>query len=529
MNFIIKKKYFLFSIYAIYLVIGLYLSLTNGISVDEYYNHLHWQINKDAAINFIRNGSYDELLSYQNRYHGIAFQLISLPVQYILQNFSSHLNDLNAFGGFMISKHSVVFLLFSISGIFFYLLSLKLKKSLVFSFISTSIYLLYPYLFGHAQFNPKDIPFLSFWLINTYISLTLIEDIYNGDKIKISKIIALSFLTAFLISIRVLGVVVFLQYVISIIVLFNIKEINIKNFIKENYLIFCIFIFFLFSFVYILNPILWHNPLELVNSINWMSNFFLDICTLTLGTCMRSLSLPSSYYFIWLFFKLPIIALIGILLFPFVEKKIFNEKNICIYYLPLLLTFFLILFIFIIKNVAVYDELRHVLFLVPIILLIGLTNLYYFNKKLFYNLGTLIIFFFIIENFSLNPYQYTWLNSFAKFTDITKNFEIDYWGISNKNLTKKIVVYSEKNYINRKNICVFGDMYAKEFLENQNFNCFKNYSELDQFKKRPLFVYKNIRNVKRSDPKDCKMIWNETYNYSFYKKKISTGTLWYCN
>ena len=30
------------------------------------------------------------------------------------------------------------------------------------------------------------------------------------------------------------------------------------------------------------------------------------------------------------------------------------------------------------------------------------------------------------ENISLNNYQYTWLNSLAKFTDIEKNFEIDY-------------------------------------------------------------------------------------------------------
>ena len=187
------------------------------------------------------------------------------------------------------------------------------------------------------------------------------------------------------------------------------------------------------------------------------------------------------------------------------------------------------LWLFIIKNVAVYDEIRHVLFLVPLILLVGLTNLFFFNKKFFYSLGTFLIFFFLIENFSLNSYQYTWLNSFAKFTDISKNFEIDYWGVSNKNLTKKIVEYSEKNSLNRKNLCIFGDMYAKEFLENQDFVCFKNYSELDQFKKRPLFVYKNIRNVKRSDPKDCELIWNETYNYSFYKKEISTGTLWYCN
>ena len=139
MNFIIKKKYFLFSIFTVYLVTGLYLSLTNGITVDEYFNHLHFQINKDASINFIQTGSYDELLNYQNRYHGIAFQLISLPFQYILQSFASNLNDLNAFGGFMISKHFAVFLLFSISGIFFYLLSIKQLKIICIYFLKYNI------------------------------------------------------------------------------------------------------------------------------------------------------------------------------------------------------------------------------------------------------------------------------------------------------------------------------------------------------------------------------------------------------
>ena len=32
---------------------------------------------------------------------------------------------------------------------------------------------------------------------------------------------------------------------------------------------------------------------------------------------------------------------------------------------------------------------------------------------------------------SINPYQYTWMNSFAKLKNIEKNFEIDYWGILN--------------------------------------------------------------------------------------------------
>ena len=196
--------------------------------------------------------------------------------------------------------------------------------------------------------------------------------------------------------------------------------------------------------IYIMNPVLWHNPLELINAIKWMSKYFNNICTLTLGECMSSLSLPSSYYYIWLFFKLPILIILGVLIFPLIEKKIFSLKVISIYYGTLFFSFFSIIFIFILLRINIYDELRHVMFLIPLIFLVSLTNIFYLNKKIFYSLGTLLILFFIIENKSLNPYQYTWLNSFAKLTNIQKNFEIDYWGVSNKNLQKKIVEYVEE-------------------------------------------------------------------------------------
>ena len=48
-------------------------------------------------------------------------------------------------------------------------------------------------------------------------------------------------------------------------------------------------------------------------------------------------------------------------------------------------------------------------------------------------------------------------------------------------------------------------------------------------KEKPLFAYINLRNVNRSDPKDCKLIWDESYNYTFYKNRISVGTLWFCS
>ena len=108
-----------------------------------------------------------------------------------------------------------------------------------------------------------------------------------------------------------------------------------------------------------------------------------------------------------------------------------------IYYGTLLFSALSIIFIFILLRINIYDELRHIMFLIPLIFLISFVNIYLFNKKIFYGLGFSLILFFIMENFALNPYQYTWLNSFAKFTDIEKNFEIDYWGVSSKNLQKK--------------------------------------------------------------------------------------------
>ena len=110
--------------------------------------------------------------------------------------------------------------------------------------------------------------------------------------------------------------------------------------------------------------------------------------------------------------------------FPLIENKIFNDLTI--FYGILSFTLITLLFIFIIKNVALYDEIRHLIFLIPFIFLIGLYNIFILNKKLLYFFSIIVIFFFIFENISLKKYQYTWINSLAKFTNIQKNFEVDY-------------------------------------------------------------------------------------------------------
>ena len=152
----------------LYTFIGIYLSVTNGISHDEFHEQLNWEVNLSSIKSFFTNGNINELLNYNDKYHGIGFHLLSQPVQKLLNEFISNYNEVSNYGGYLISKHSVIFLLFSISSIFFYLLCLKVSKNINFSIFSSLIYLFYPYLFGHAQINPKDVPFLSIWIINSY-------------------------------------------------------------------------------------------------------------------------------------------------------------------------------------------------------------------------------------------------------------------------------------------------------------------------------------------------------------------------
>ena len=528
MTRVINNKYFLFSLLLIYTAIGIYLSITTGITSDESGEHRNWLENIIYIQNLFTDGSYEKFLKYQDKYHGIGFHYISIPIQSLIYKFVAELNEVSLWGAYLISKHSVVFLVFSLSGISFYLLSLRFIPNSLFAFISTSIYLLYPYFFGHSQFNIKDIPFLSFWIISSYFLLITIEDLFYERKISYRNILLLSFFTGFLISIRILGLIIFVQYLISLIVLFNMKKIDFFEFIKKNFKVLIVFTLSILLLIYLLNPVFWQNPYQLILSLKWMSKYFNNICTLTLGDCMSSLSLPSSYYFIWLFFKLPILILFGLALFPFVEKKVFEQKVLGIYYGTLLFSALSIIFIFILLRINIYDELRHIMFLIPLIFLISFVNIYFFNKKIFYGLGFSLILFFIMENFALNPYQYTWLNSFAKLTDIEKNFEIDYWGVSSKNLQKKIIEYSDENSIS-KDICIYGDEFVKDFLITKGFKCFKRYQQLDSAKIKPAIAYKNLRNAKRSDPRDCKLIWDETYRYSFYKKDISVGTIWWCD
>ena len=132
------KKILFYLLVILYLGIGIYLSITTGITSDESFEQLNWDKNVLGIISLLKFGHYDEFLRYLDKYHGIAFHYISQPIQFFISNLVSNLNEVSDYGGHLMSKHSIVFLIFSLSGIYFFRLINKITQNLFFSYLSTS-------------------------------------------------------------------------------------------------------------------------------------------------------------------------------------------------------------------------------------------------------------------------------------------------------------------------------------------------------------------------------------------------------
>ncbi len=526
------KNKFLFLFLFIYFIFGSFSSLKNGISMDEVYENNNWNIQKNISLNifnhFVLNKPYDD--QYQKQYeagylgYGVGFQIISQPIQSIINNILNYDNSLSDEAKLILSKHFVVFLFFFISGIFFYLILKKIINNEIFCCVGLIIYLTYPYLFGQSLFSPKDSPFMSVWLICTYFNFYIFEKLFLNRNIKVFEILIFSFLTAYLFSIRIAGILILIQYLICLIIFLNNNNLHFFKFIKRYFTSTIFFILGLIIFTFILNPPFWTNPFLIIDTIKVMSHYHNNVGTTTFGKIMYATDLPPTYLLLWLIVKLPILIIIGILLLPFTEKKIFTDKKISTFYGTILLSVIIIPLILILRKTHLYDEIRHIMFLLPLIFIISLVSLFKYSKKIFYFLSTLTICFFLAENIKINPYQYVWFNLPSRALDLTNKFELEYQGLGGREIAKYLKTFNKQDY------CILANPIhgVKPFLNNTRFNCYDIWQKIDTDYPRPFLAVQTVRNLKKSMPYKCKSIYETNFKLFFHNKKFTTGKLLMC-
>ena len=526
------KKNILFLFLFFYFIIGSFNSINTGISFDEYHEQKNWNFHvkytKKLSSHIFLGENFDEKLNeeYIVNYlgYGIGFQIISQPIQSLLKDSISKLSQINDYGAHLTAKHFVVFLFFFLSGIFLYLILKKIINDKFFCSTTLALYLLYPYLFGQSMFSPKDIPFMSVWLMCTFISFYLFDLIIKNNKLNYLSVFFFSLSTAYLLSIRIAGILILFQYLITFIIYLSSTKASLISFFKKFYLKILFFSFTTLLFTMILYPPCLLDPSLFFLSIDRMASYFNDVCTNTLGSCMHPKNLPSTYIPIWLMVKLPFFIIFGIFLLPIVEKKIFIDTRKNIFFGTIVGSSLFIPLLLIIRKVHLYDELRQVMFIVPLLFILGSVSLYYFSKRIFYVLAVIMICIFTIENIKINPYQYVWFNLPSRFIDLTKKFELEYQGISGREIAKKI------SLSNNDNLCILvnPEHTVKPYLNPTRYNCFAIWQAIDTNYKRPFLAVQHVRNIKKGKSYKCKTIYKSNFTLLFHKKRFVTGKLLKC-
>ncbi len=506
----IKKNYFYIFLF-IYCFFGIFLSLNVGITHDEYHDFFVGEANKKKILSFFFNENNNlDLLSGLNRYYGSGFHFISAPVELIINSlFDINYVSLNTKP--ILLKHPSVFIFFIISSIYFKKIITIVVGNKNYSSICTILYLLFPYLLGHSFFNIKDIPFLSVWLVCTYFVINFVNSHIQKKKIKNKNILIFGLVTAYLFSIRISGILILLEYLIFLTFMINITKSKYSNFLKIYYKQIAFFLFITVAFFYLLSPSYWSNPLDVIKGIKAMSNHIQTVCTVTLGECMKAQNLPSTYLPIWFFFKLPVIILYGLLYLIFKEKSFFSNLKNKIFIGPLLVSTLVILLLLIILNVNLYDEIRQVMFLIPLFFIISLVAIYNLSNKIKYTFLALTILFFTFQNIKIYPYNYVWLNTLTMLTKVSDNFELDYWGVSTKEISN---YFTEVENISDECIISNRNRGIKDFIIEKDI-CFKSFNELHGKNKRPFFVVLTERALNKGLPNNCKNIYNEKIKLNF--------------
>ena len=457
---IIKKNnytnLFIGSIFLFFFLTGLIIYDDYGIGWDEYYQ----RINGFVALNFVREiFSLEEIYSHLKhstinfaetaKIYGVIFDL---PAAYFETLF-----EIKDSKDFFLFRHLANFIVFYISCIFLYLLLLK-RFSKILSLIGLFFFLLSPRIFAESFYNNKDILFLSLFIIAVYFSLTFL------DKSSYKNLFLSSLSSSILIATKVLGIIV----PFIVIVFFALKLIDDKKNLRKNILKLFTFFFLLFTFTIIFWPYLWNSPLNnFLNTVKTFSSHPWTGAIFYFGEYISALNLPWHYPIIWILISTPILYLflffIGSCL---IVKRIFfrflnlynnkqskdlwvgdKERMDVIFFLIFYFTLFLVINL----NSTLYNGWRHLYFIYPSLIYISIRGLEFLKRNYFKKYLLIIITPFLI--FTLvwmvqnHPFQYVYFNNFAG-KNPGKSFELDYWGLSNKNNLSYILNIEKNESIN---------------------------------------------------------------------------------
>ncbi len=320
-----------------------------------------------------------------------------------------------------------------------------------------------PMYYGHMFNNPKDIPFACGVVWSLYFMMRCYARMSRPDwglLIKLSVILGLT------LGVRVGGVMFFALWLVPM--GFGLLrdawpwEQRWKNlFMSAGHVgIRIVLPVAIISYIVMLlcwpwaqeNPIL--NPLR---ALSEFSNFPQDVEVLLDGTIYRSTQLP--WYYVPLYFavQLPelllVLAAVSIVVVPVFARQLLRPQRQGI--ALILLAMFVPPLYAVVRQPALYDTVRHFLFVVPLLCVIAAFSAVHLSRwavaefELVWSkralsagmFGILILHVLVMatEMVRLHPYEYIYANSlWGGVPGIYGKYELDYWGASFKEAAQQL-------------------------------------------------------------------------------------------
>ena len=349
--------------------------------------------------------------------YGPAYFMLSNKAARLVRTVFCNWSDINA-------HHLINFILY-LAGVWIFYLLMRHWVQPWAAFGASLLFLLQPLFWGHAFINPKDMPFMVFFMASVYLGFRMV-DMQETPRVILFVILA-GVLLGVTSTMRVVGPLAGL-----FVLVYGAFKLRFR-------LIWRVVPYFVLAVVtgYLAWPYLWMAPVShYMESVHTMSKFPFTGRVLFMGRSYLPKNLPWTYVPTLLALQLTepawLLAIPGlaILILSITSRKTWGV-------LLLFLGWFLLPLVGVLRlHSILYDNGRQLYFLLPpIFFLTGVTLDFIFRRltKPAFRVGliTLVVLPGIYAGLRLHPYEYVYYNVLVNGTGgVFRSYEMDYWGTS---------------------------------------------------------------------------------------------------
>ncbi len=410
---------------AVTLVIGLFLFRDYGLTWDEplFYKYGEALGYAYTPANWF-SGHFDLNQSYgpsgdDHKNRGPGYLLLAREPVALLE--ALHIDMADAW-------HLINFVTFLLGVYFVYRLAERLMQPWA-AFGAAALFAFQPLLWGHAFINPKDMPFLVFLTGSVWLGFRMVDQLTDSPAETSGQKLRHILLPAFMLGIatanRVLGPLaglLVLAYFVT------------QRPRREGVIWMALYAGIAVVVMYAAWPYLWETPSRFVEAFQFMSANPTVLPVLFADQVYHAYDLPRRYLpffllftlteFVWPLFIVGTIAAV---------RKLLPDRRRLVQLLLLLAWFLIPLAYEVLRRPPIYDGMRHFLFILPPIFIIGGFALeLVFTKLRRGAVNAVLIAAILLPGLTgiarLHPYEYTYYNSFIGGTGgAFRHYETDYW------------------------------------------------------------------------------------------------------